>query len=122
MSSKTEDRKTRYKSHALVEFKKAKWLPFGVHSGVLLDLSLDGFKLEFTGEVYVKPNSTSWVSIPLSPLGIKAPGKFQGKVEVRWFDEKRFRIGGTFQGLSTTDKQILAQVIEVLEEKGLANL
>lgn len=126
MSSKSEEnnssRTTRYTSHALVEFRKSKWLPFGIYSGVLLDLSQGGFKMEFTGENHITPNSTYWISIPLGPLGIKYPNKFQAKIEARWFDGKRYRVGGTFLNLKETDRQVLEQVIEKLEEKGLANL
>ena len=98
----------------LVDFKKYKWWPFGVHSGVLLDLSLGGFKMEFTGEVSIKAPSSYWISIPLSPLGINHPLRFQAKVEVRWFDENRFRIGGTFAGLEEADEHVLEQVVEKL--------
>jgi hypothetical protein len=49
------ERESRYASHALVELRRFKILPFGVHSAVLLDVSLGGFKIEFTGEINAKP-------------------------------------------------------------------
>ena len=76
--------------------------------------------MEFTGEVKIKAPSTCWISIPLSPLGINHPPRFQAKVEVKWFDENRYRIGGIFSGLEKNDEQILEQVIEKLSERGLA--
>jgi len=126
VSSKSEekkvDRKTRYKSHALVEFRKSKWFPFHIHSGVLLDLSLGGFKMEFTGEHVIQANSNYWISIPLGPLGIATPSKFQAQIEARWFDNKRFRVGGSFLNLSEADKHVLSTIISRLEERGLAHL
>lgn len=116
------DRQKRYQSHALVDFKKNRWLPIGIHSGVLLDLSMSGFKMEFTGEVKANSGSTYWISIPLSPLGILAPAKFNAKIKCRWFDQERYRIGGTFSNLSESDKLILQKVIEKLDERGLAQL
>ena len=122
MSSKSDDRTTRYTSHALVEFKKNKILPFGIHSGVLLDLSLGGLKMEFTGESQAKEGKSYWITIPLSPLGIKAPKKFTAKIQCRWFDGDKFRLGGSFLGLQEVDLHILQQIINKLNERGLANL
>lgn len=110
-------RAERYLSHALVEVKKFKNLPFFCDSGVLLDLSTMGFKLEFTGEVRVTPGTQYWLNIPLSPLGIYAPKRLICKSECRWFDDTRFRVGGTFIDLSKKDKMILEQVIASLKER-----
>lgn len=122
MSSKTDDRNTRYTSHALVELRKSKIIPFGIHSGVLLDLSLGGLKMEFTGESKAKQGSSYWITIPLSPLGINAPKKFMARIECRWFDNERYRLGGSFVGLEEVDTNLLQQIISKLEERGLANL
>jgi len=108
------ERPDRYLSHALVEVKKFKNLPFFCDSAVLLDLSSGGFKLEFTNEVRVEPGSRYWLSIPLSPLGIYAPKYLQLRSECRWFDDSRFRIGGTFIDLNKKDQMILEQVVENL--------
>lgn len=111
-------RENRYPSHALVEVCKFKHLPFGIHSAVLLDISQSGFKAEFTTEVRVRPGTKYWLSIPLTPLGIFAPARLLCRGECRWFDEKKFRIGGTFAELDKTDRHILEQVIETLRERG----
>ena len=68
-----KQRAHRYISHALVEVRRFKLLPFFCDSAVLLDISASGFKLEFTGEVKVSPGNQYWLNIPLSPLGIYAP-------------------------------------------------
>lgn len=111
-------RAKRYISHALVEIRRYKILPFFCHSAVLLDFSTGGFKLEFTGEVETAPGSQYWLVIPLSPLGIAAPLKFMCRCEVRWFDPQRFRIGGTFIGLTQTDQMLIEQIVASLKTRG----
>ena len=116
------NRADRYISHALVELKKYKNLPFGAHSAILLDISLSGFKIEFTGDTKVKPGEFYWLQIPLAPLGIMAPSKFECKTEVKWFDENKFRVGGTFNKLKESEKVIIDQIFEQLRSKGVVNL
>jgi hypothetical protein len=111
-------RDNRYPSHALLEIRQFKHLPFGIHSAVLLDISAGGFKIEYTGEVRTKPGRQFWLSIPLTPLGIYAPSRLQCKGECRWFDEKRFRVGGVFTSLTKADRLIIDQVIETLKRRG----
>lgn len=110
-------RQPRYISHALVEVKKIKSLPFFCHSAVLLDISLSGFKLEFTSEVRIEPGARYWLSVPLSPLGIYAPKKLMARCECRWFDDHRFRIGGVFLDLEKTDLIIIEQIIETIKTR-----
>ncbi len=112
------NRPTRVTSHALVEVRKFKSLPFFCHSAVLLDISTGGFKLEFTGEVRSKPGSQYWLNVPLQPLGIYSPAYLMCKCEVRWFDDQRFRIGGVFMNATKTDRMIIEQVVDVLKNKG----
>lgn len=111
-------RQERFVSHALVEVRSYRFLPFGCHSAVLLDISLSGFKLEFTGEVNASPGKQYWLCIPLAPLGIFAPKRLMCKVECRWFDEKRYRIGGVFMDLTKTDQLLVEQTIESLKQHG----
>jgi hypothetical protein len=111
-------RDDRFTSHALVEVRKFKLLPFFCNSAVLLDISLAGFKLEFTSEIVAKPGDQYWLHIPLSPLGIYSPSRLICRAEVRWFDEQRFRIGGVFVSLSKNDRMIVEQVISSLKAKG----
>ena len=111
-------RAQRYVSHALVEVRKVKWLPIFCHSAVLLDISVAGFKLEFTSEVQVSPGNQYWLNIPLSPLGIYAPKRIISKCECRWFDDTRYRIGGVFMDLNKTEYMLIEQVISSLRSRG----
>lgn len=112
-------RPRRFTSHALVEIRKFKKLPFFCRSAVLLDLSLGGFKLEFTGEHRVSIGDQFWLFMPLEPLGIYSPKSFQSRVEVRWFDQNRFRIGGVFMKMSRYDQQLIEQIVHTLREKSV---
>ncbi len=112
-------RPKRYVSHALVEVRRHRWLPFFAESAVLLDLSTQGFKIEFTGEVHVQPHHLLWISIPLSPLGILSPARLTVPVEVKWFDNKRFRLGGVFRGLSNDDRVIIEKVLASIRSQRL---
>ena len=112
------DRENRYASHALVELRRYKHLPFSIHSAVLLDISLGGFKIEFTGEATAKPGQQFWLNIPLTPLGIYAPARLMCRGECRWYDGKKYRVGGVFTELSKMERHILDQVIETLRKRG----
>ena len=111
-------RAQRYISHALVEVRRFKLLPFFCHSAVLLDISTGGFKLEFTGEVEVAPGNQYWLNVPLTPLGIPHPKRIFCLSEVRWFDRSRYRIGGTFLKLSNQDRLIIDQIVSSLKSRG----
>jgi hypothetical protein len=111
-------RAQRYISHALVEVRRFRILPFFCYSAVLLDISVGGFKLEFTGEIEVAPGNQYWLNIPLSPLGIYAPKRLMCRCECRWFDSSRFRMGGTFVDLSKTDHLLIEQVVSSLKSRG----
>ena len=111
-------RAQRYISHALVEVRRFRYLPFFCHSAVLLDISTGGFKLEFTGEIEVAPGNQYWLHVPLTPLGIPHPKKIMCLSECRWFDRSRFRIGGTFINLSNQDRQIIDQIVSSLKSRG----
>lgn len=119
-SKSSVNRAERFVSHALVEVRKFKQLPFFVDSAVLLDISVGGFKIEFTGDRVAKPGEKFWLSIPLSPLGIFAPTRISCKGECRWFDAKRFRVGGTFSNLSEGDRMVIQRIVENLQERGLS--
>ena len=117
-SKVAKPRAKRYVSHALVEVRRFKWLPFFCHSAVLLDISTIGFKLEFTGETDVAPGAQYWLNVPLSPLGILAPTRFICRCECRWFDPQRFRIGGTFLNMTNTDSMLIEQIVASLKTRG----
>ena len=113
------NRAQRFTSHALVEVRKFRDFPFFCHSAVLLDISVAGFKLEYTGEHKAVPGKIYWLNIPLEPLGIKAPNRVSFRIQCRWFDSKRYRMGGVFLGLSRTDQLLIEQVIDSLKSRGL---
>lgn len=117
-NSEKMNRADRFTSHALVEVRRFKHLPFGIQSAVLLDISLGGFKAEFTGEALLKPGQQFWIAVPLTPLGIYAPARLLCRGECRWFDDKKFRIGGVFLQLTKTERHIIEQVIETLRTRG----
>ncbi len=119
MTAPLEKRDQRLTSHALVEVRRFRWLPFFVESAVLLDLSLGGFKLEFTSESEAQVGQFYWLHIPLRPLGIATRERFDCRVECRWFDEARFRMGGIFIELQETEKLLLKEILETLEGKQL---
>lgn len=110
-------RAKRYVSHVIAEVRRFKSLPFFCQSAVLLDISTGGFKLEFTGETIAAPGNQYWLCIPLSPLGIASPHKLFCRCECRWFDPHRFRMGGSFLGLSEEDKSIIEQIVVSLKTR-----
>jgi len=110
-------RPARVTSHALVEVRRFKKLSLFAQSAVLLDISLAGFKLEFTGETAVKRGQQYWLVIPLRPLGIYSPEKLTVKAECRWFDAHRFRIGGVFMSLNKSERLIVEQILNALKGK-----
>lgn len=114
-------RPDRYTSHALVEVRRFRRLPLFCQSAVLLDISISGFKIEFTSEHIVEPGSRYWLNIPLSPLGIYAPRRLNLLGESRWFDQNRFRIGGVFLDLTKRDKIVLEQIIETIHSRRTEN-
>jgi hypothetical protein len=122
MSLAEKKRLQRFMSHALVEVRRYKWLPFYINSAILLDISLQGFKLEFTGEFNAKIGKNYWITIPLTPLGIYAPTTLSCLTQCRWFDNKRYRIGGQFIGLSRHQTIIVEQVISTLRDRGTDKL
>jgi hypothetical protein len=114
---KVVNRERRYTSHALVEIRRFKHWPFGIKSAVLLDISLSGFKMEYTSEVTAKPGEQFWVNIPLNPLGIFSPSHLMIQGECRWFDASRYRVGGIFLGLSKNDKMIVEQIVDTVKKR-----
>ncbi len=116
-SENNSQRNKRFTSHALVEVRAYRFLPFLLQSAVLLDISLQGFKIEFTSEFIATVGNKYWLSIPLAPLGIYAPTKLNCQTQCRWFDEQRHRIGGVFLELDKTQRLIIDQIITTLKEK-----
>lgn len=115
MNDSSSTRQERFTSHALVEIRKYRWLPFGLHSAVLLDISLQGFKIEFTGEYHASVGDFYWLNVPLSPLGIYSPPRIICQSQCRWFDDQKYRFGGAFVDLDHTQRLIIDQIVETLK-------
>lgn len=108
----------RLRTHTLAELKKYKWLPFlYTYSAVLLDISLSGVKLAFSGEVSVKPQTIYLLKVPLIPLGITHLKSFECPIEVKWFDQQNYRLGGLFMNMNSNQSELLSQIIESVQSK-----
>lgn len=108
----------RLRTHTLAELKRYKWLPlFNTYSGVILDISSSGIKLAFSGEVDVKPQTIYTLRIPLIPLGFENHKYFESSIEVKWFDQKNYRLGGLFVQLTSDQENVLAEIIKSLKAK-----
>jgi hypothetical protein len=113
-----QNRAQRFLSHTLVELRQFKYLPFFCDSAVVLDISSGGFKLEFTGETFFVPGKRSWLYIPLMPLGINNPRKLLCLCECRWFDPKRFRMGGSFVNPSADEVELIEKIMGSIKARG----
>lgn len=116
-NSSLANRESRFVSHAIVELRRFKHLPFYCHSAVLLDLSPSGFKIEFTGETQVEPGDIYWLQIPLASFGIYTPKSITIKCQCRWFDSSRYRIGGAFINIAKRETVIIESMLENLTKK-----
>jgi hypothetical protein len=108
-------RAARYQSHALIEVRRFRRLSLFTHSGVLLDISQAGFKIEFVGEQTARIGDRLWLRVPLKPLGIIGREALLCRVEIRWFDAERHRIGGVFVNLERIQEHIIQQIIESID-------
>lgn len=117
--SSQSTRPTRYMSHALVEIRRYRWWPLGVQSAVLLDLSTQGFKAEFTGRTSCKSEESYWMHVPLSPFQIAGPSDILLRITIKWFDESKMRIGGVFELADAHQMVFLEQLIEKIKSQAL---
>lgn len=111
-------RAKRVESHALVDIKLSSWNPFSTTSAVLLDLSWQGFKIEFVNQVKVKPGSKLSMSVPLASFGILAPARLKLKIQVKWFDGRMLRAGGIFEPENHEQDYLIQKIIDVLTLRG----
>ena len=65
----------------------------------------------------MRPGQQLWINIPLGPLGIYAPSRLLCKGECRWFDDKKFRVGGVFMQLTKIERHVIDQIIESLRTR-----
>lgn len=118
-TKKDKDRPERFISHALVEVRRFKSLPFSVQSGILLDMSTAGFKIEFTSnDIKLKPGDERWLHIPMSPLGLRGMKDLVCRIEVRWFEPATARLGGVFIELDSMSQMLVEQIVHKLRENG----
>ena len=109
-------RPQRFTSHALVEIRRFRWLPVGTQSAVLLDISHEGFKIEFTSEFKAQIGKSYWITIPLAPLGIHSPTRLSCLSQCRWFDDSRFRVGGVFIDLEDSQRALIHKIVDNLRD------
>ncbi len=108
----------RYESHALVEVRTSRWNPFAIESAVLIDLSWDGFKIEFVNPMKsIPPKTRLRFSIPLAPFEISHPRILKLNADVRWFDPRNFRCGGVFHHGDSDETFLLSKVIDYVARK-----
>jgi hypothetical protein len=48
-----------------------------------------------------------------------APQRLSLPIEVRWFDDRRYRIGGVFLEISNEQKSVVDRVVKSLKNRGL---
>jgi len=108
-------RDARLPSYAIVEVKRYKHLPFFIQSGVLLDLSKNGCKIEYTSEPKIKTGDYRWLEIPLNPIGIFGHRNLQLPFECRWVDSEKFRAGGVFTDLEENQRNMIQQILDQLK-------
>lgn len=119
-SAQPSKRAKRIESHALVDVKMSAWNPLAVSSAVLLDLSWQGFKIEFVNPVKLKPGARLTMTVPLSSFGILAPAKLKLKIQVKWYDARMLRAGGIFEPESHEQDYLIQKIIDVLTLRGAA--
>lgn len=115
-------RPDRFFSHAVIEVRRSKWLPFFFQSGILLDLSEGGFKIELMGELKVRPQDCFWLRLPLTGFGIRDLQKIDLNAEVKWVDEPNGRIGGVFKELDEDQKSVIKRILDNLANYSKAKI
>ena len=104
-------RAPRFRSHALVELRLSNWNPFSTVSAVLLDLSWQGFKIEFVDSVKLRPGAELDMVIPLAPFHIQSPSSIKMHVEVKWIDARNCRAGGIFTAQTEQHRHIIDKIL-----------
>ena len=110
-------RPDRFFSHAFVEARKVRWLPIFCQSGILMDLSLNGFKIEIMGALKHKANDRFWLHVPLLAFGIHDLASIDFRAEVKWVDQDHSRIGGIFVDLDPNAKEIIERILLKISKK-----
>lgn len=113
-SDALRDRAPRFESHTLVDVRLSSWNPFSKASAVLLDLSVQGFKIEFLGPVAVRPGDALTMILPLLPFGVQSPRRLKLRIQFKWIDRRTFRAGGVFTHLGQDDAAVLKRILSSL--------
>ena len=105
------DRAPRFRSHALVDMRLSQWNPFSTVSAVLLDLSWQGFKVEFVNSIKLRPGAELAMIIPLAPFRIQSPSSIKMRVVVKWIDARNFRAGGIFVAQTDQHRHLIDTIL-----------
>ncbi len=111
------ERPDRFFSHAAIEVRRVKWLPFFCQSGILLDVSPAGFKIEVMGDTRQKVGTRFWIHMPLISFGIHDLEKLDLLAEAKWIDPEKCRIGGIFVDLDAQSRETIERIVNRLSSK-----
>lgn len=117
MNPKTPKRSyPRYETQLVADLFLNKWNPFSKKKVVILDLSWQGFKIEFLNEknLSVKNGSNLTLLIPIKQFNISNLKDLKLEIIVKWCDKESRRIGGVFIHPSGEKSIILGNIIQKL--------
>lgn len=115
-------RPDRFFSHAVIEARSVRWLPIFCQSGILLDLSHAGFKVEIMGTIKHKPGDRFWLHLPLAGFGIRDLNNLDLRSEVKWVDAEQCRMGGIFTDLDSSTKELIERILGNLSNQPKSKL
>lgn len=115
-------RPDRFFSHAVIEARSVRWLPIFCQSGILLDLSQAGFKVEIMGTVKHKAGDRFWLHIPLAGFAINELTALDLRAEVKWIDAELSRMGGVFVGIDASSKELIDRMLGKLSNQPKAKM
>ncbi len=115
-------RPDRFFSHAVIEARSVRWLPIFCQSGILLDLSQAGFKIEIMGAVKHKAGDRFWLHIPLAGFGITELSALDLRAEVKWIDPELSRMGGVFIDTDSSSKELIDRMLGKLSSQPKAKM
>ncbi len=110
-------RPDRFFSHAVVEVRAVRWLPIFCQSGILLDLSLGGFKLEIMGSIKYKIDDQFWLHLPLAAFGVHDLPSLDLRAQAKWVNQEHSRIGGVFVDLDPNSKEVIERILSGISDK-----
>lgn len=111
------ERPERFFSHAAIEIRSVRWLPIFCQSGILLDLSPGGFKIEVMGDIRRKAGDRFWINMPLVSFGINDLESLDLLAEAKWVDTEKCRLGGVFVDLDAQSRETIERIVARLSAK-----